>query len=94
MINDVKCCGSTLSWDHKVGVCCAQEILFPWLWHCRRFEWDMEMLSEGIPYRENMTEVINGDSKHCVSDCKTITIETVLQDLQGVYKTPSIKFGI
>lgn len=41
-----------------------------------------------------MTEVINGDSKHCVSDCKTITIETVLQDLQGVYKTPSIKFGI
>lgn len=24
-----------------------------------------------------MTEVINGDSKHCVSDCKTITIETV-----------------
>jgi len=37
----------------------------------------MDMLSEGIPYMGNITEVINGDSKHCVSDYKTIAIETV-----------------
>ena len=49
-----------MMWDHEVGDYRAREIHIPWIWHCRRLQWEKELPSaacgrlKGFPRVESL----------------------------------------